>query len=46
MVEEIHQEIEHKMEMSLAALQKDLSRIRTGRASLSLVDSITAHLRP
>ena len=41
MVQEIHQEVEHKMEMSLAALQKDLSRIRTGRASLSLVDSIT-----
>lgn len=40
MVQEIHQEIEHKMEMSLAALQKDLSRIRTGRASLALVDSI------
>ena len=41
MVQEIHQEVEHKMEMSLAALQKDLSRIRTGRASLSLVDAIT-----
>ena len=41
MVQEIHQEIEHKMEMSLAALNKDLSRIRTGRASLALVDSIT-----
>ncbi len=41
MVQEIHQEVEHKMEMSLAALHKELSRIRTGRASLALLDSIT-----
>lgn len=40
MVQEIQQEVEHKMERSLAALHKDLARIRTGRASLALVDSI------
>jgi ribosome recycling factor len=41
MVQEIYQEIEHKMEKSLDALNKDLSRIRTGRASLALLDGIT-----
>jgi ribosome recycling factor len=41
MVQEVYQEIEHKMERSLIALQKELSRIRTGRASLALLDGIT-----
>jgi ribosome recycling factor len=41
MVQEIYQEIEHKMERSLVALHKELSRIRTGRASLALLDAIT-----
>jgi ribosome recycling factor len=40
MVQEIYQEIEYKMERSLAALRKELSRIRTGRASLALLDGI------
>jgi ribosome recycling factor len=40
MLEEIYQEVEHKMERSLATLGKDLSRIRTGRASLALLDGI------
>jgi ribosome recycling factor len=40
MVQEIYQETEHKMERSLAALHKELSRIRTGRASLALLDGI------
>jgi ribosome recycling factor len=41
MLEEVYGEVEHKMERSLAALRKELSRIRTGRASLALLDSIT-----
>jgi ribosome recycling factor len=40
MLPEIYQEVEHKMDRSLAALHKDLSRIRTGRASLALLDGI------
>jgi ribosome recycling factor len=40
MLPEVYQEVEHKMERSLAALRKDLSRIRTGRASLALLDGI------
>lgn len=40
MLPEVYQEIEHKMERSLTALRKDLSRIRTGRASLALLDGI------
>ena len=34
MVDDLFRDTEHKMERSLAALHKDLSRIRTGRASL------------
>ena len=41
MIEDLFREIEHKMERSLAALRKDLSRIRTGRASLALLEGIT-----
>ncbi|MGQ4806852.1 Ribosome-recycling factor [Candidatus Entotheonellaceae bacterium PAL068K] len=40
MVQEIYDEVEHKMEQSLAALYKELARIRTGRASLALLDGI------
>ena len=40
MLEDVYQEVEHKMERSIEALRKDLSRIRTGRASLSLLDGI------
>jgi ribosome recycling factor len=40
MTDEVYQEIEHKMDRSLAALRKELSRIRTGRASLALLDGI------
>lgn len=40
MLQESYQEVEQKMERSLAALRKDLSRIRTGRASLALLDGI------
>lgn len=41
MIDDLFHDTEHKMERSLAALRKDLSRIRTGRASLTLLDSIT-----
>jgi len=41
MVDDLFRDTEHKMERSLAALRKDLSRIRTGRASLALLDGIT-----
>jgi len=41
MVEDLFHDTEHKMERSLAALRKDLSRIRTGRASLALLEGIT-----
>lgn len=40
MLEEVFQDVDHKMDRSLAALRKDLSRIRTGRASLALLDNI------
>jgi ribosome recycling factor len=42
MIEEIHQDMKASMDKSVDALQKDLRRIRTGRASLALVDGITA----
>jgi len=40
MLEEVYEEIEHKMERSLEALHKELTRVRTGRASLALLDGI------
>lgn len=40
MLDDVYQEVEHKMERSLDALRRDLSRIRTGRASLALLDGI------
>ena len=41
MLDDVYQEIEHKMERSIEALHKELARIRTGRASLALLDGIT-----
>ena len=41
MVDDLFRDTEHKMERSLATLRKDLSRIRTGRASLALLEGIT-----
>src|SRR5438105_5717309 len=41
MIDDLFRETEHKMERSLATLRKDLSRIRTGRASLALLEGIT-----
>jgi ribosome recycling factor len=40
MLDDVYQEVEHKMVRSLDALRRDLSRIRTGRASLALLDGI------
>jgi ribosome recycling factor len=41
MLDDVYLEIEHKMERSIEALHKELARIRTGRASLALLDGIT-----
>lgn len=40
MIESIYQETRDRMGKSIAALEKELTRIRTGRASLSLLDGI------
>jgi len=40
MIEEIHDEMKGGMEKSIEVLHKDLRRIRTGRASLALLDGI------
>jgi ribosome recycling factor len=42
MVEDIYQELDRKMGQTVTALRKDLARIRTGRASLTLLEGITA----
>lgn len=40
MIDEVHSELKSSMDKSIDALQKDLKRIRTGRASLALLDGI------
>lgn len=40
MVEKIYKETKERMEKAIEALKKDLSRIRTGRASVSLLDGL------
>lgn len=40
MIDEIHKDMKASMEKSIEALQKDLKRIRTGRASLALLDGL------
>jgi len=40
MVEKIYKDTKEKMNKAVEALKKDLSRIRTGRASISLLDGI------
>jgi ribosome recycling factor len=42
MLESTYQETRERMQKSIDALQKDLKRVRTGRASLSLIDGIKA----
>ena len=40
MIESIYEETSESMEKSVAALKRDLKRLRTGRASLSILDGI------
>lgn len=40
MIDEVHEEMAASMEKSIEALRRDLRRIRTGRASLALLDGI------
>lgn len=40
MIETVYQETQENMAKAIAALNKELKRVRTGRASLSLVDGI------
>ena len=40
MLDDVYSEVDHKMDRSLAALRKELSRIRTGRATLALLEGI------
>jgi ribosome recycling factor len=40
MIEDIYQETKDRMSKSIAALKNELKRVRTGRASLSLLDGI------
>jgi ribosome recycling factor len=40
MIDDLHTETKAAMDKSIEALQKDLRRIRTGRASLALLDGI------
>ena len=42
MIDDIYQETRERMEKSIAALKNELNRIRTGRASLSLLDGVRA----
>jgi ribosome recycling factor len=39
-VDKVYKETKEKMDKAIEALKKDLSRIRTGRASISLLDGI------
>ncbi|MBM3299467.1 MAG: ribosome-recycling factor, partial [Deltaproteobacteria bacterium] len=40
MIDEVHEEMAASMDKSVEALRRDLRRIRTGRASLALLDGI------
>jgi ribosome recycling factor len=40
MIDSIYQDTQENMEKAIAALKKELKRVRTGRASLSLLDGI------
>ena len=39
-INEVHDEMKDSMEKAVKALHRDLQRIRTGRASLALLDGI------
>ncbi|MBW2085429.1 MAG: ribosome recycling factor [Deltaproteobacteria bacterium] len=40
MLDEVYEELKERMEKSLVALERDFKRVRTGRASTSLLDGI------
>ena len=40
MIDSIYQDSKENMVKAIAALKKDLKRVRTGRASLSLLDGV------
>jgi len=40
LINEIIQETKERMDKSLKALEKDMTRVRTGRASASMLDSV------
>lgn len=40
MIDDVHDDMKQEMEKAVQALQKELRRIRTGRASLALLDGI------
>lgn len=42
MIEELYEETKEKMEKSISSLKKELNRLRTGRASLNLLDGVKA----
>jgi ribosome recycling factor len=42
MIDDIYQETRERMEKSITALNNELKRVRTGRASLSLLDGVRA----
>ncbi|RJQ57299.1 MAG: ribosome recycling factor [Desulfobacteraceae bacterium] len=42
MIDDIYQETRERMDKSVAALKNELKRVRTGRASLALLDGIRA----
>ncbi|MFH1134966.1 MAG: ribosome recycling factor [Pseudomonadota bacterium] len=42
MLQEVFEDLKDKMEKAIAALERDLKKVRTGRASTSLLDGIRA----
>ncbi len=40
MIDSIHEETKEKMVKAIASLEKDLRKVRTGRASLNILDGI------
>ena len=40
MIEKVYQETREKMDKALEALKKDLSRVRTGRATPAILDGV------
>ena len=42
MIDDLLEDADQRMEKSVEVLKRDLASIRTGRASLSILDSVTA----